>query len=311
MPDVAVCGAGVIGLTTAVRLQQLGADVVIATRELPTETTSAVAAAIWYPYLAEPRDAVLRWSAGTYRKLRELADQPETGVHMQRVSETRAHADADPWWARAAGDVERVPGTESPNAAHAVLRTTVPVCDTRRYLPWLHDEFLRGGGKIIELDLRSLDLAFELADCVVNCTGLGAATLCDDPQIQSVRGQVVIVESEAVEEALIDDTEGTPVYVVPRGDDCVLGGTAQPDDTRLAIDDHDTARILADCQARVPALVGAPVLEVRVGLRPWRRTVRLQVEARRDGQILVHNYGHGGSGFTLSWGCADEAAEQV
>jgi D-amino-acid oxidase len=52
------------------------------------------------------------------------------------------------------------------------------------------------------------------------------------------------------------------------------------------------------------------VLAERVGLRPFRRSgVRLERDQLRDGRTVVHNYGHGGAGFTLSWGCAREVLE--
>jgi D-amino-acid oxidase len=72
-----------------------------------------------------------------------------------------------------------------------------------------------------------------------------------------------------------------------------------------------TGRAIVDrCVALVPELAGAPVLGQRVGLRPSRHGgPRLEAELAPDGWRLVHNYGHGGAGVTLSWGCADEVAE--
>jgi D-amino-acid oxidase len=53
-----------------------------------------------------------------------------------------------------------------------------------------------------------------------------------------------------------------------------------------------------------------PVLAERVGLRPFRKSgVRLERDQLRDGRAVIHNYGHGGGGFTLSWGCAREVLE--
>src|SRR5690242_17892640 len=102
MTDVLVLGAGVIGLTTAAVLQDAGLRVEIWTRDDPLATTSAVAAAIWYPYLAEPRDRVQRWAAATFAKLRELAEDPATGVTMLRAIEVLAHPEPEPFWGAAA-----------------------------------------------------------------------------------------------------------------------------------------------------------------------------------------------------------------
>jgi D-amino-acid oxidase len=123
-----------------------------------------------------------------------------------------------------------------------------------------------------------------------------------------VRGQIVVVEPVPLPHALMDDTTDRPVYALPRRHDLVLGGTAQRGDTRTLPDAADTAVILASLQRHLPALRGARVRAVRVGLRPWRRTVRLELERLPGDRRLVHDYGHGGSGYTLSWGCAAEVA---
>ncbi|MGZ6671214.1 MAG: FAD-dependent oxidoreductase, partial [Solirubrobacteraceae bacterium] len=69
-----VVGAGVVGLTTAVRLREAGVDANVVARDEPSETTSAVAAALWYPYRALPAERVTAWSAQTYAALAALAD---------------------------------------------------------------------------------------------------------------------------------------------------------------------------------------------------------------------------------------------
>ena len=87
MARVIVVGAGVVGLTCAVRLLEAGHRADVVARDLPLETTSAVAAAIWYPYLAEPVDLVGRWSRTTFAALEALAgDEPEAGVRMAEGS---------------------------------------------------------------------------------------------------------------------------------------------------------------------------------------------------------------------------------
>jgi D-amino-acid oxidase len=66
-----------------------------------------------------------------------------------------------------------------------------------------------------------------------------------------------------------------------------------------------TARILAEC-SEVLDLKSPKLLGAKVGLRPFRpKGIRLERTRLRDGRPLVHNYGHGGAGFTVSWGCAE------
>jgi D-amino-acid oxidase len=132
--------------------------------------------------------------------------------------------------------------------------------------------------------------------------------------MQAVRGQVVRVQAPQVERVLLaEDAPGGPIYVIPRRDDCVVGGTAEPlapgaedDVTTCEPSPATSAAILAKAMALLPALAGAPMLGARVGLRPARPAVRLERATLASGVPVVHCYGHGGSGYTLAWGCADE-----
>ena len=82
MRRVIVVGAGVVGLSCAVRLLEAGHRVDVVARDLPLETTSAVAAALWYPYRALPQDRVTAWSATSYAVFERLAADERTGVRM-------------------------------------------------------------------------------------------------------------------------------------------------------------------------------------------------------------------------------------
>jgi D-amino-acid oxidase len=136
----------------------------------------------------------------------------------------------------------------------------------------------------------------DLAATVVNCTGIGARELVPDEQLTPVRGQVVIVANPGVTEWFVGETD-PPVYFFPHGDTVLLGGTAGH--TRTGEDIRDR------CAEVEPRLKDAPILQTRTGLRPTRPEVRLAVE-RLGASTVVHNYGHGGAGITLSWGCAAE-----
>jgi D-amino-acid oxidase len=288
---VIVVGAGVVGLTTAVCLRSAGVDADVVARDAPEATTSAVAAALWYPYRALPADRVTAWSAATYEELSRLAGR--AGVRMLAGTEVLDPGAPDPWWREAVPDLRRT---------GAGLRFTAPVIDMSVHLPWLVERLRALGGGIERRAVASLD---DLdADAVVDCAGLGARELAGDRTLTAVRGQIVRVAAPDVTEWLVDQRDSDRlVYVVPRERDVVLGGTAQEGDEDREPDPATTDAIRARCAEMVPAVRDAPIVSVAVGLRPGRPSVRLEAEGR-----VVHCYGHGGAGVTLAWGCAVEVA---
>jgi D-amino-acid oxidase len=97
-----------------------------------------------------------------------------------------------------------------------------------------------------------------------------------------------------------------PTYVVPRERDIVVGGNEVEGEWSRAASPATAAAILERASRLVPGIGGARVLRHCVGLRPVRPSVRLE----RVGDV-VHCYGHGGAGVTLSWGVAEEVAGLV
>lgn len=69
--------------------------------------------------------------------------------------------------------------------------------------------------------------------------------------------------------------------------------------------------ILSRAKSMCPYLNDRPVSEVRVGLRPGRDTIRLELDTGSAACPVVHNYGHGGSGWTVMWGCAEDVVNLV
>jgi D-amino-acid oxidase len=218
----------------------------------------------------------------------------------------RMPLDRLPWWAPAAGDVAVVAGAP-PYAAE--LTCTVPLVEMVTYLRGLVERITATGGRVIRRRITHLDEALAEVPVVVNATGLAAGALCDDPAVYPVRGHVVLVANPGLTVSVRDEGDPAGVtYVHPRTRDVVLGGTYQPDDTDPVPDPAVREAILARCRALVPQLAGALVVGERVGLRPARRGGPRVAAETVPGGRLVHAYGHGGAGMTLSWGCADEVA---
>ena len=295
-------GAGVVGLSCAVRLQELGHRVDVLARDLPLETTSVVAAAIWYPYRAYPFERVTAWGAATYQELHRLSDEPDTGVRMVEGVELHRRRTPDPWWRGAVPDLARVTTTPPPYVDAWSFRS--PVVEMPVYLRWLVRRFTEGGGTLTRMALNALP---EHAGVVVNASGLGARLMAGDRDVTPVRGQVVQVEQFGLDRWWLD-AEG-PTYVVPRSSDIVVGGTDDEGSWSRTPDPAVAARILERAAVLVPDLARAKVMRHKVGLRPARPQVRLEEVTGGDSlRRVVHCYGHGGAGVTLSWGCADEVA---
>jgi D-amino-acid oxidase len=291
---VLVVGAGVVGLSCALRLLEAGHRVDVLARDLPLETTSSVAAAIWYPYLAFPRDRVTGWGRTSYAAFAALADVDGSGVRMLAGTEVHRESTADPWWVGAVPRLDRV----SPPRRYADAWSFVtPVVDMSVYLAWLAQRVVEAGATITRIALSRLPEG----PLVVNCSGLGSRLLASDTTTTPVRGQVVVVEQVGLTHWWLD--EDGPTYVIPRADDIVLGGTDDPGEWDRRPAPQVAADIVARATALVPEIAHARVLRHKVGLRPARPAVRLERVAD-----VIHCYGHGGAGVTLSWGCAEEVA---
>lgn len=310
---VAVVGGGVIGLSCALELRAAGHDVTVLTRDLPEHTTSSRAGAVWFPFHAAPLDRVLGWGARTFERLAGLAGVPGTGVRVESGRVLHRRPDPDLGWTVALPDGSAATETEGlPDGVLSATRCALPVVDMTRYLPWLVAECDAVGVRTVEAELASLDEAWHHGDLVVVAAGLGANDLVADARVEPVRGQIVRVANPGgIEWALDYDNPAGLTYVIPRLDDVVCGGTADEGDFSLVVDPATEEAILDRVRALVPALRDAAVVSRTVGLRPGRDEVRLELTPDELGRPIVHCYGQGGAGVTLSWGCAEEVADLV
>jgi D-amino-acid oxidase len=300
---VALVGAGVSGLTCGVLFAERGHRSEIFAGQIGPGTTSAAAAAIWYPYDAGPSSRTIAWALETYATLLDLARDPRSGVSIIELRTFLRTGEIEiPDWAPPLG-AERI-RTGIPAAFVSGFSLKVPLLDTTIYLDYLARRFRDAGGEIFSnrcfAKLEEVDPAFDL---VINCAGMGARTLAQDPEMEPHRGQIAIVPKINLTCAIVSD-DSPLMYVIPRTNDCVFGGTNQLSDD-CTIDPEATARIVAECSG-VLGTKPPEVLRECVGLRPFRRSgVRVERTQLRDGRPLIHDYGHGGAGFTLSWGCAE------
>jgi D-amino-acid oxidase len=297
-------------------------------------------------YQMQPEPALRaeqRWCIESYRRFEALARCNGSGVYLRPVVFYLAQPAADnplEWRKlrelrqhvrgfRHDASLATAPGVNATAEFVDAYTYQTPLIDTDVYMAWLLGEVLGHGGALerrrvdgpLVAAADSLRNAYR-ADVVVNCTGLGARELAGD-EVVPVRGAWLLVENDGARfpkvtaahcSSLTDSaTGGGFLFIVPRGRDrLILGGMAQPDRWTIELGserDCVAQSMWQRCAQFMPCLADAKVsecLEIRVGLRPFRPAgVRVQ---RESGAPVVHNYGHGGSGVTLSWGSAQNAA---
>ncbi|MFJ7067560.1 NAD(P)/FAD-dependent oxidoreductase [Streptomyces sp. NPDC101115] len=311
--EVIVVGGGVVGLTTAVRLAERGLRVRVWSRDEATETTSAVAGALWWPYRIEPVAEAGAWALASLRVYEELAADPDgTGVRFV----PGVHADTElaglGGWAGEVGGLRQLPAAEVPGPYGVGLAARLPLIDMPVHLGWLRGRAAELGVRFERRTATGPAEAGAGAPVVVNCTGLGAREFVGDAGMRAVRGQLVLVENPGVETwfTAADGASSETTYFFPQPGRLILGGTAEEGDERTDPDGATAEAIVERCARIRPELADARVLGHRVGLRPARvGGVRLESEPLAGGGTLVHNYGHGGAGVTVAWGCADRVAE--
>ena len=298
-----IVGGGVSGLTSGIRLLENGHQAHIVSDKFSPDTVADVAAAIWYPFLVKPADRADTWGIVTYDVLESLCESdPEAGVRMIDGREYLRSVVDLPQWNEDIAAFRILESEEIPDGYVFGWEFRAPAIDMKLYMPWLKNRFEELGGTLergVVKSLKEVD-----GEIIVNCVGLGARELCDDEEVKPARGQIIFIEQDPGI-GHFDQQPETLTYTIPRTNVTVLGGTAQVDDWDLEIREEDNDLILAKVEAVWPDLDRSKIVGGTVGLRPSRTEVRLE-EEDIGGRRVIHNYGHGGAGVTLSWGCADE-----
>lgn len=342
--EVLIVGAGVIGLTTAIRLREAGFQVSILAEESPSTIlsrkttpwydtppatyTSSGSGGLWMPFLLEGDD-VKEWATETHNVYQRHAND-DIGVRILEGFIVHARTVPElPWYAKLVSMEVITPKDDSrvPPDYRAALRFTTPVVQMELYLPYLEQTVSELGipliltrehtmrGKPTAWDLRQvLDYATQQygeTPTIVNCCGLGARYLSDDTLIP-VRGVTRRVKrpphvKHFISEAMDDgfmSKEGLVAYAIPRGDEMTLGGTVYRNDWSEVAEENVVNGVHRRA-SRLVDVVDAEETGRWSGLRPVREDGNARVEVEEtNGVTMIANYGHGGSGVTTCWGCA-------
>lgn len=316
--QIVVIGAGVSGLTSAISLAEAGWPVRVWTSAMPQQTTSKVAGAVWLPPRpAERATDTLGWTEHSLRVFRELADDPSSGVQFSpalAVGEMTA-AEAMSSAAALIPDLRPADPTDIPDGFPNGFRATVPMIDMPSYLDYMTRRLAAAGCEIEERPVRSLAEAADAAPIVINCAGLGAAQLTGDDTLSPLFGQHVVLTNPGLRQLFLEINSGPEwTCFFPHPQRVVCGGISVAGRWDMTAEPDLTERIVDRCRQIEPRLADAEIIETITGLRPGRASVRLEAEplGRAPGQALcIHNYGHGGNGVTLSWGCARDVVRLV
>lgn len=231
--------------------------------------------------------------------------------------------------------VKRVPISELPfvpkNANECFIHPKLPLVTTSQYLQYMRKELSSTGRVqfVIDKDITKIEQVASKyqADAVVNCTGLGSRDLLQDSTVVPVRGCLLSLElPPEIKQKLngrvfiFDDNPSGLTYILPREDACHVGGTYLPNQWDTGMNDEEQDTILNRAIATVPELAQGKIIKRRAGLRPSRPEIRIErdlsVSSTQGGSfcskpMFFHNYGHGGSGWTVHWGCALTTAKLV
>ncbi|XP_066926326.1 D-aspartate oxidase-like [Clytia hemisphaerica] len=334
--DVAVIGGGICGLSSAyqalseksLNIKQLH----IYADKYQSQTTSSGAAGLWRAANVHntPREKLNRWGKDSLDHAIQVLsfdpDSAEKGFAPAHGFLLSRKPIPDVQWAHFGisfvimneQDIRRRFPNIDPDIKYGVSFSSYTL-ECRRFLSYTTKEIEKLGGKFFNRKIKSLSELSVKYDVIINCCGLGASELVGDDKMIPTRGQIIYVKAPWIKEFVydIDVVDGNVPYIIPNIDRCILGGTKQQFNSSLEPTDYDRNWILENTKKLVPSVEKAEIIEDWVGIRPGRDEIRLECEIIKAPTTndpkrtipVIHNYGHGANGISLSWGCAVNVIE--
>lgn len=316
---MAIVGAGIIGMTCAVVLLENGFDVTIYTKEDPLSTNSDAAVATWFA--PDDQNPVLQQLClESFSKFEELLEKKTPGVSkIQQKFFFKNKADfGKSVWAkesvRKLVKVQEITEIQSELGENLfAMNARIFLINPNFYRPYLLEQFKYLGGKLKKELIHSLDELMQSYPVVINCSGWEAKYLTEDKLVHPIRGQTEIITMlPKIENQCSINVEHKNMYVVFRpGEDgkgdCVVGTTFQPGNSSREPSVEDQKEILNKGTGFFPLLKKYPTTS-KVGIRAGRKQVRIEGKFKNH-TLMVHCYGHGGSGYSDSWSSANKVLE--
>ncbi|RLU14965.1 hypothetical protein DMN91_012852 [Ooceraea biroi] len=300
---IAVVGGGVIGLTTAFRLQyefMRNAEITVFAESFDNivSYTAAGIFRVGTSYCGASETNTRKWINDSYEyydNIRRIYEASRAGNHWLEP--------LVPIYRKATEEELQLHGDWKYGSFFSTLLTQ---CDL--YLPWIKQRLQSDGVTFKQRYLKSLKELVHNFDIIMNCTGLGARSLCDDKRLVAVRGQVYKVNAPWIKMFCYGELD---TYVIPNLNGAVtLGGTRNFDCENMTICPYESAAIFARCRKLIPSLANAQLIRQEVGLRPHREGGIKIGRGTTDNtaeSIIVDNYGHDGYGVSMAPGTASEA----